>query len=548
MLGTKVITAHDLEISGHLVHLLDTPGFDNTHCSDQDIVNQVKHYIRQRAILDGNLSTLAGVIYLHRISSPRFAGSSVSAVSALRQLCDAQATACRLTILTTFWDAVEDGEGRRRESELRTVPGLLNNLLDNGSTLQRAPDTRSGKKDVIATLLGIGHERDLHGANAGAFYRTSPKLPGRTTTKLPLHTSNGGAPTTATSSIPSNVELPPNFSPQLLELERATLAMREDAIKSRERMLEIRENDLIKDLERQRLAAAGDQARLQQRFEARIDEERAAFQIALAAEQKQRSELDEQIQAFRKLLGKQRKLDKAKDMELHDMAQTVSDTIAFTDRRKQEQLRQIGATHETMLYLHVYLDLIEISGSYTATISTKYMLAYTRSEDEAEKVLAAYKINNKELTATEISFHLTLPCCNPIDYLTGCTWRGGEWASGTTDLDEIEGIVFCLNQTSSSRPGLYRFTAEGGRDSHGYFTMAGTLDVSQAHDNGRMALQGTKQYADRSYPLELRVVPRGLVGVCDDTGDDHKVRAFWGASHYLEDVDVERRFIRLWKG
>lgn len=507
--------------------------------------------MQQRAILDGTPSTLAGIIFLHRISSPRFAGSSVSAVSALRRLCDAQASTSQIKVLTTFWDAVEESEGRRREAELRNMPMLLKDLLDNGSTLQRAPDSKSGKKDVIATLLEIRDEDyDLSWISEtipGAFPKFSDQP---TKTTLPFHLSNNGA---STGSIPLDDRRPPTPLPQLFELERATLAIREAALKSREGMLQIRENDLLKELERQRLAAAGEQARLQQKFEARLDEERASFAIALAAERKQRDELDEQIQAFKHLLEKRVRLSAAKDKELADMAEVVSDTIAFSERRRQAQLHQIGAVHETDLYFHMYQDLVEISSAFMSTHVMATMVAAIKAEESGDDfdkspIVAQLTSQDKEIVATEADFHIIRPCCDPIAYLTNCSWKGFEWASQATDLGSTtRGIRFRVDCGSQPHLGLYQVQGKGGRDSHGSFTLSGTFDVSQAHDNGRMTLWGMKQYADRAYPFELRAIPRGLAGVCDEEGDGQKVKAFWGAKHYLEDNSMQRRYIRLWK-
>ena len=52
----------------HTVHLIDTPGFDDTSLSDTDVLAAVAQCFHKT--YSGNIK-LNGVIYIHRISDPK---------------------------------------------------------------------------------------------------------------------------------------------------------------------------------------------------------------------------------------------------------------------------------------------------------------------------------------------------------------------------------------------------------------------------------------------------------------------------------------------
>lgn len=350
---------------------MDTPGFDNTHLDDAGVVNQVKRYIEQRSILDGLPNTLSGIVYLHRISSPRFSGSSVGALAALKTLCGGNAGASRIQFLTTFWDEVQEHDGRSREADLRSVSTILKDLLDKGSTLQRTPDSALGKKAVLATILTSGDQIEMPSVHLAKVPRPWPELSSEVASNISLPSRNkaamengvesyiarpispkAGRHNLATSDVSVNTRslspLPPSF-----EQERAALALREDSLKCREDMVRVRELALTSDIERQRLGTVAEHAGMQKTFEQRLSKERAAFQSALSTERNHRTELDAQIRVLRSLHHAQAKMCEAKDRELEAMSKTVADAIFLADRQKQDRLRTIGADHETMMHFHL---------------------------------------------------------------------------------------------------------------------------------------------------------------------------------------------------
>ena len=63
---------------------------------------------------------LNGLVYLQRISDPRFSGQSGHNLRMFRGLCGAEAFK-NVVVLTTFWDQVSMSEGIRRETQLKSI-------------------------------------------------------------------------------------------------------------------------------------------------------------------------------------------------------------------------------------------------------------------------------------------------------------------------------------------------------------------------------------------------------------------------------------------
>ncbi|KAJ8472795.1 hypothetical protein ONZ45_g16529 [Pleurotus djamor] len=96
------------------VVFVDTPGFDDTNRSDGDILKSIANWL---VSMYKSKITLSGIIYLHRISDNRMAGTPLQNLQVFRKLCGAPALS-NVILTTTFWDQVDDATGRLREAEL----------------------------------------------------------------------------------------------------------------------------------------------------------------------------------------------------------------------------------------------------------------------------------------------------------------------------------------------------------------------------------------------------------------------------------------------
>ncbi|KXN84710.1 hypothetical protein AN958_12137 [Leucoagaricus sp. SymC.cos] len=123
------VTREDEDID---VVLVDTPGFDDTYKSDYEILQMISEWIKQAGYKN---ILLDGLLYLHRISDNRMAGTPLRNLEVFEKICGPQACT-RVAMVTTMWDDVESEEmGDMREREL--VTSFWKPMIDRGSKVVR---------------------------------------------------------------------------------------------------------------------------------------------------------------------------------------------------------------------------------------------------------------------------------------------------------------------------------------------------------------------------------------------------------------------------
>jgi hypothetical protein len=112
---------------------VDTPGFDDSRCSDDVIANRILEWLRQ-SLEQGK--RLNGIIYVHRIIDPRMQGSALSNMNMFRRLCGSDCFP-NVVLATSFWSEVDITEGARREKELCETDEFWGQLVKRGSHVVR---------------------------------------------------------------------------------------------------------------------------------------------------------------------------------------------------------------------------------------------------------------------------------------------------------------------------------------------------------------------------------------------------------------------------
>ncbi|KAI2624906.1 P-loop containing nucleoside triphosphate hydrolase protein [Hypoxylon sp. NC1633] len=141
---------------GRRVFLMDTPGFDDTYRSNAEVLRDIAFILAQ--VYRHKLS-VAGVIYMHRITDNRVSGSSVKNLEVLRKLCGPDAFS-RIVLTTSMWDSVSQDpvllqDALNRENQLKTTANFWGLLLRGGSLVMRWTDKRSA-------VSAVSHLVDLH--------------------------------------------------------------------------------------------------------------------------------------------------------------------------------------------------------------------------------------------------------------------------------------------------------------------------------------------------------------------------------------------------
>jgi len=133
------------------VHLIDTPGFDDTNLSDVQVPQNIAHWL-SASVKSG--VRLNGMIFLHRITDPRLAGSGRRNLLMFKKLCGERAYQS-VVLATTMWGRVPLEEGERRENELVEKPAYWGSMCKLGSKVFRYHNTRESALDLVSYIISL---------------------------------------------------------------------------------------------------------------------------------------------------------------------------------------------------------------------------------------------------------------------------------------------------------------------------------------------------------------------------------------------------------
>lgn len=146
--GTSDITGYTFHYNGYNINLVDTPGFNDTHKSETEVLQDIATWLQESYEGDTRLN---GIIYLHSLSNVRMEGSALRNLKMFRQLCGKEPLK-NVILATTFWSKVAKEDALRREEQLRATPEFWGDMLDRGSTMKRLVDHNSAL-DIVGLLV-----------------------------------------------------------------------------------------------------------------------------------------------------------------------------------------------------------------------------------------------------------------------------------------------------------------------------------------------------------------------------------------------------------
>lgn len=134
------------------VHLLDTPGFDDTNRSDVDVLREIS---RSLSILYAQRMPLAGAIYLSRITDRRMAGSAMKSLRIFEGLAGPRAFSSTM-LVTTMWDRLNQAEHAaavERERQLLTQDQFWGRMAKGGASAVRSYNDTSSAWGIVSALV-----------------------------------------------------------------------------------------------------------------------------------------------------------------------------------------------------------------------------------------------------------------------------------------------------------------------------------------------------------------------------------------------------------
>ena len=131
-------------------YLIDTPGFDDTHKSDTDVLREVAFWLNEAY---RRYVKLTGIIYLHRINDVRVGNAAMKNLRMFKRLCGTESLAS-VVLATTFWDNGPNlPKYLDREHELKTKDDFWRGMIQNQSKVFRQDSGRTSATRIIEYLV-----------------------------------------------------------------------------------------------------------------------------------------------------------------------------------------------------------------------------------------------------------------------------------------------------------------------------------------------------------------------------------------------------------
>ena len=136
------------EYNGFNIHLIDTPGFDNSIRSDAEILMTIATYL---SAMYKSKKRLDGIVYISPITDTRMSGSAVGNLDRLSMLVGDEALS-EVVLVTSKWDLVADSSvAEDREKALRER--LWKSPILKGSRVCRLDPRRLMALHILDVLL-----------------------------------------------------------------------------------------------------------------------------------------------------------------------------------------------------------------------------------------------------------------------------------------------------------------------------------------------------------------------------------------------------------
>ncbi|KAK2600085.1 hypothetical protein QQS21_005171 [Conoideocrella luteorostrata] len=133
------------------ITVVDTPGFDDTMRPDGEVLTEITEFLAAQHALG---VPLRGVLYFHRITDDRVAGSSMTYLRLLESLVGSHALE-NLILVTTMWNRLRDediDQALRREQEL--IDKFWRRMEDGGSSVAQFDGTADSAYALVFQLAG----------------------------------------------------------------------------------------------------------------------------------------------------------------------------------------------------------------------------------------------------------------------------------------------------------------------------------------------------------------------------------------------------------
>lgn len=157
-LGTSRVTIHTMSHEDRTIHLIDTPGFNDTERSDSETLQELAFWLSAAYRRSLHLN---GIIYLHPINNPRLPGSASMSLNAFKSLVG-EKSYHGVVLATSMWDKVAPNQmehAAQRHQELCKNPWA--DILSKGGRTVSLSAGRIDAMKIVAHIASTSHRQRL---------------------------------------------------------------------------------------------------------------------------------------------------------------------------------------------------------------------------------------------------------------------------------------------------------------------------------------------------------------------------------------------------
>lgn len=149
--GTAEIRDYSCYIDGKIVILVDTPGFNDTHKSDVDILHALAEWMKDAAE-EGVF--FSGIIYLYSLTDARMTSAGITNLRMFTKLCG-QDHLNKVVLATTKAEITPDADVELRTYDLKKPGGFWAPYIAAGSKVCNLENSFASAKALVKEVLSL---------------------------------------------------------------------------------------------------------------------------------------------------------------------------------------------------------------------------------------------------------------------------------------------------------------------------------------------------------------------------------------------------------
>ncbi|KKY17802.1 hypothetical protein UCRPC4_g05435 [Phaeomoniella chlamydospora] len=150
---TQKCTLYTFTHNNKQIHLVDTPGFDDSKRSGTEVLKEIAEWLLYAFKQNVKLS---GMIYLQSLSNSRMTGSQMVNLNMFKKVTGIH-NMDRVVFVTTHWDKTPDSDAKAREIELMSQDKFWGEMIGAGSKTARFMNNKTSALAIVDKVSSNAH-------------------------------------------------------------------------------------------------------------------------------------------------------------------------------------------------------------------------------------------------------------------------------------------------------------------------------------------------------------------------------------------------------